>query len=257
MGERDERIHEAVKKYYGEAATRVGSNASCCQDETCCCDKGAATSLYDANLLADVGVDVRGLSLGCGDPVTLAGLQPGETVVDLGSGPGLDCFLAARQVGESGRVIGVDMTPEMLARANASRAKLGLANVEFRSGQIEGLPVEDGTVDVVMSNCVINLAPDKRAVFGEVFRVLKAGGRVSISDIVTEGDFSPEMRADVQRWAGCVSGAIDAATYAQMMREAGFVDIKVVDKVDADGIVTREPGMPRLFSARITARKPS
>jgi len=201
-------------------------------------------------------VEVTGLSLGCGDPVSIASLRPGETVLDLGSGGGIDCFLAARQVGENGHVIGVDMTPEMLAKANANKARMGVTNVEFRHGQIEALPVEDGTVDAVISNCVINLSPDKGAVFQDVYRVLKPGGRVSISDIVTEGEFSPEMRADSAQWAECVTGAIDAADYTGLMRAAGFVDIQIVDKASAEGIVSRRDGMPRIYSARITARKP-
>jgi SAM-dependent methyltransferase len=134
---------------------------------------------------------------------------------------------------------------------------MGIANVEFRQGQIEALPVAESTVDVVMSNCVINLSPDKPAVFREVMRVLKPGGRVSISDIVTEGDFTPELRADTAKWAECVTGAIDTADYIGLMQAAGFTQIEIVDKVDADGIVERQPGMPRIFSARITAYKPA
>jgi arsenite methyltransferase len=154
-------------------------------------------------------------------------------------------------------VIGVDMTPEMVARANASKARLDARNVEFRLGQIEALPVADGSVDVVMSNCVINLSPDKSAVFREAFRVLKPGGRVSISDIVIEGEFSPEMRAELDKWAECVTGAIDMERYTDMMREVGFVDVQVVDRVSAGDIIEHEEGMPRIFSARITGRKPA
>jgi ubiquinone/menaquinone biosynthesis C-methylase UbiE len=177
-------------------------------------------------------------------------------VLDLGSGGGIDCFLAARQVGESGYVIGVDMTPEMLMKANANKVKMGVNNVEFRRGQIEALPVQDNSIDVIMSNCVINLSPDKQAVFKEAVRVLKPGGRISVSDIVTEGEFSAELRADAAKWAECVTGAIDADVYTGMMREAGLSEIQVVDKSDAEGIVERQAGMPRIFSARITARKP-
>ncbi|MBL8156834.1 MAG: arsenite methyltransferase, partial [Anaerolineae bacterium] len=191
-----------------------------------------------------------------GNPTALAELAPGETVLDLGSGGGIDCFLAARQVGETGYVIGVDMTPEMLMKANANKVRMGAHNVEFRRGQIEALPVQDSSVDVVMSNCVINLSPDKRAVFSEAFRVLKPGGRISVSDIVTEGDFTPEMRADASKWAECVTGAIDVNAYTGMMRAAGFADVQVVDKVNADGIVERREGMPRIFSARVTATRP-
>jgi SAM-dependent methyltransferase len=159
-------------------------------------------------------------------------------------------------VGETGYVIGVDMTPEMLMKANANKVKMDVHNVEFRRGQIEALPVQDNTVDVVMSNCVINLSPDKGAVFSEAFRVLKPGVRISVSDIVTEGAFTPEMRADAAKWAECVTGAIDVDEYTGMMRAAGFVDVRVVDKVNAEGIIERREGMPRLFSARVTATKP-
>src|SRR5690606_16132544 len=158
----DDAIHRAVRERY--AAIASGST-SCCggSDSDACCD--SQRSLYDPELLADLPVDVTGLSLGCGDPVSIASLNPGETVLDLGSGGGIDCFLAARQVGESGYVIGVDMTPEMIAKANASKSRMGVTNVEFRQGQIEALPVDNNSVDVILSNCVINLAPDKAAVF--------------------------------------------------------------------------------------------
>ncbi|MSP13128.1 MAG: arsenite methyltransferase [Chloroflexi bacterium] len=257
MSQESSQIHAMVRQRYGTIASgELG--AGCCGETESCCAPGSSCSsagLYDAQLLEGLPVDVTGLSLGCGDPVTIAALHPGEVVLDLGSGGGIDCFLAARQVGESGAVIGVDMTPQMLEKANANKAVLGVGNVEFRQGQIEALPVADNTVDVVMSNCVINLSPDKPAVFRETFRVLKPGGRVSISDIVTEGEFTAELRADAARWAECVTGAIDGAVYTGMMQAAGFVDIQVVDKADAGGIVARQEGMPRLFSARITARK--
>jgi arsenite methyltransferase len=257
----NDNIHEAVQEHYGAIARSLNvvqpAAASCCGDtSTSVPGECNGSALYDASLLEGLPADVTGLSLGCGDPVSIASLHEGETVLDLGSGGGIDCFLAARQVGESGHVIGVDMTPDMLTKANANKAKIGVTNVEFRKGQIEALPVEDNTIDVIMSNCVINLSPDKRSVFREAFRVLKPGGRVSISDIVTEGDFSPELRAEVDKWAECVTGAIDAQEYTAMMREAGFVDIQVVDKVDTGEIVERQAGMPRIYSARITAHKP-
>ncbi len=245
-------VHDVVKERYGAIAS--GTQESCCGSGSDC---GCNTTLYDAALTEGLPVDVTGLSLGCGDPVSIASLRAGETVLDLGSGGGIDCFLAARQVGESGYVIGVDMTPEMLMKANANKVKMGVNNVEFRRGQIEALPVQDNSIDVIMSNCVINLAPDKRAVFNEAIRVLKPGGRISISDIVTEGEFSAELRADTAKWAECVTGAIDAEIYTGMMREAGFSEIQIVDKSDAEGIVERQPGMPRVFSARITAQKPA
>jgi ubiquinone/menaquinone biosynthesis C-methylase UbiE len=164
----------------------------------------------------------------------------------------MDVFLAARQVGASGRVIGVDMTPAMLEKANHNKAKLGLHNVEFRYGHIEALPVADNTVDVVMSNCVINLSPDKAAVFREAFRVLRPDGRLAVSDIVTEGDFSEIQRADAQQWAACVTGAIDVAEYVAQITAAGFVDVAVVDKSETEAVAQG----PRVYSARVTARKP-
>jgi SAM-dependent methyltransferase len=250
-------IHESVRDHYGSLAQSAA--ASCCGEAEaatgCCTPADHAASLYGATSLEDLPVDVTGLSLGCGDPVTIASLEPGETVLDLGSGGGIDCFLAAKQVGPEGCVIGVDMTPEMLERANANKAKLGAQNVEFRRGQIEALPVDDASVDVVMSNCVINLSPDKGAVFNEAFRVLKPGGRISVSDIVTEGAFTDEMRADAAKWAACISGAIDIAEYTGLMRAAGFVGVEVGDKVEADG--SDACCMPRVFSARITGRKPA
>jgi SAM-dependent methyltransferase len=245
-------IHEAVRERYGSIASTEG--ASCCGSD---CGCGNEAKLYDAALVEGLPAEVTNLSLGCGDPVSIASLKPGETVLDLGSGGGIDCFLAARQVGAEGYVIGVDMTPQMLEKANAAKVRIGMNNVEFRRGQIEALPVVDNSIDIIMSNCVINLSPDKAAVFKEAFRVLKPGGRVSISDIVTEGDFSAELRADSAKWAECVTGAIDANVYTGLMREAGFVDIQVVDKASAEDIVPRQPGMPRIYSARITAYKPS
>ena len=224
MSETSVQIHDVVKERYGSIAAGGGS---CCGDSSC-----------------------------CGDPVSIASLHEGETVLDLGSGGGIDCFLAARQVGENGYVIGVDMTPAMLEKANANKLKMGVHNVEFRRGFIETLPVQDNSVDVIMSNCVINLSPDKPAVFREAFRALKPGGRVSVSDIVTEGDFSEEMRADAEKWAECITGAIDVDLYTGMMQEAGFTDIRVVDKATAEDIVERKEGMPRIYSARITAHKP-
>ena len=264
----EQNIHEVVRNRYGAAARALDSanvqSTSCCRpsaSESDCCgpDTESAAScgsrLYDEKMLEGLPVDVTGLSLGCGDPVTVASLKPGETVLDLGSGGGIDCFLAARRVGDTGKVIGVDMTPEMIAKANSSKDKLGVTNVEFRQGQIEALPVEDNSIDIIMSNCVINLSPDKAAVFREAYRVLRHGGRVAISDIVTDGEFSPDLRAQTDKWAECVTGAIDAGVYTGIMRDAGFVDIEIVDKVNADEVVEHQEGMPRIFSARITGRK--
>lgn len=242
-------IHDSIKDYY---ASRITASQSCCGGD----DVSCGTQLYDADLLGTLPVDISGLSMGCGDPVTIASLKEGETVVDLGSGAGLDCFLASKQVGKDGHVIGVDMTDAMLEKAEANRVKMGVQNVEFRKGYIEALPIEDNTADIIMSNCVINLSPQKADVFKEIVRVLKPGGRVAISDIVTEGEFSPELRMDTTQWSACVTGAIEATTYTRLMAEAGLVDIQVLDKVDAEEVVTRKDGMPRVFSARITAYKP-
>ena len=263
-------IHEVVRSRYGAIAQSVDTgakSADCCgnssQSASGCCGSsapgesgcGCNGELYSESMLEGLPVDVTSLSLGCGDPITIAELKSGEVVLDLGSGGGIDCFLAAKRVGYLGKVIGVDMTPEMIAKANANKAKMGVRNVEFRQGQIEALPVEDSSIDVIMSNCVINLSPDKAAVFREAFRVLRKDGRLAISDIVTEGEFSPELRAQTDKWAECVTGAIDADHYENMIRSAGFTDVQIVDKVKADELVERQPGMPRLFSARITARK--
>lgn len=251
MSANDDQIREVVQNRYG-AIARGGS--SCCGDDV---PSVPAQMLYGDALLTELPVDVTGLSLGCGDPVTIAGLQAGETVLDLGSGGGIDCFLAAKQVGAEGYVIGVDMTPDMLAKANANKASMGVTNVEFREGRIEALPVDDASIDVIISNCVINLAPDKQPVFAEAFRVLKPGGRISVSDIVTEGEFSEELRADAAKWADCVTGAIDVDAYTSLMQAAGFSDIQIVSKVDAGGIIPVQDGMPRIFSARITAVRPA
>ena len=224
-------IHAAVRDRYADIARTSDTSSECCGPSTCSC----STNLYSADMLAD--------------------LRPGDTVVDLGSGGGIDCFLAAQRVGAEGRVIGVDMTPEMIERARANAAKLGAANVEFRLGQIEALPVQDGTADAIISNCVINLAPDKPKVFREILRVLKPGGRVAVSDIVTSGPMPEALKNNLEAWSACVSGAIPAEDYAEGLRDAGFVDVQVQPKGTLDTALANVPaGTP--FSALITARKP-
>jgi SAM-dependent methyltransferase len=237
-------IHEAVREHYGELARTSNS----------CCGTGSST-LYDENLIQAVPTDISGFSLGCGDPITLAKLRPGETVLDLGSGGGLDCFLAARQVGEAGHVIGVDMTPDMLAKARSNAERLKVNNVEFRAGYLEALPVEDATVDVVISNCVINLSPDKPQVFREVFRVLKPSGRVAVSDIVTNSALPEAVQKSMESWDACVAGALDQRDYVNGLREAGFVSVQVQPKSQTDQALAALPiGVP--FSATITATRP-
>jgi arsenite methyltransferase len=209
------KIYEEVQKAYGEFAK---SDTSCCSP---------ANTIYPVDILQELPSDIAGFSAGNGNPVTPANIQPGEIVLDLGSGGGLDCFLAARRVGESGRVIGVDMTPEMLERARKAAKRLGLPNVEFRQGYLEALPVEDASVDVVISNCVINLSPDKPQVFSEVFRALKPGGRLAVSDTVATQAVPEARRKDMGDWCGCVSGALPYEEYVGELRTAGFVDIRL------------------------------
>ena len=257
-------IHEEVKARYGRLADefKVDVSGSCCspETETGCCDVDE-DALFSNLYTADTGwlpEDVTGLSLGCGDPITLANLEPGQTVLDLGSGAGIDCFMAARQVGETGHVIGVDMTPSMLEKANRNKEKVGLANVEFRYGQIEAMPVDNDTVDVILSNCVINLSPDKTAVFQEAYRVLKPGGRLAVSDMVTLGKFTPEERADMAAWTGCITGAEDVADYVGFMKAAGFTHISVRDKNNPDVELAdslAHDGEAKVLSARVTAVK--
>jgi SAM-dependent methyltransferase len=238
-----------VKKHYAAIAQQplraAQAGSSCCGGTSCCDSSAAQPSLVSYAELATDIVPGADLGLGCGLPTQSAGLRPGDTVLDLGSGAGVDVFIAAKAVGAQGRVIGVDMTPQMLARARANALKGGYHNVEFRRGDIEALPVDDASVDVVISNCVINLAPDKRRVFGEMYRVLKPGGRFSISDIVTHGDVPEAVRRDVELWAGCVAGALDQELYLQLLREAGFQDVRVGQRQDYES----PPGVDYGFSS--------
>jgi SAM-dependent methyltransferase len=258
-------IHDAVREHYAE---RIKSNASCCGSSDCCSPNDG---LYPEELLSTVPSDVSITSYGCGDPITLASLKPGQTVLDLGSGAGLDCILAAQKVGETGHVIGVDMTPEMIERARKNVRKVGLKNVEFRAGYLEKLPVENDTADVIISNCVINLSPDKQKVFQEAFRVLKPGGKLAVSDIVTDGPLPEPIKQSLSAWAGCVAGAVDINDYIQMMESVGFTDIyfnpaffdrETVDSALADmgdvaelKTVSRDEVYKAVYSAKITAYK--
>ena len=256
-------IHEVVREHYAE---RIKSNASCCGPSDCC---STESNLYTEELLATLPEGESAVSYGCGDPITLASLQPGQTVLDLGSGAGIDCFFAAKKVGETGKVIGVDMTPEMLERARGSAKRLNISNVEFRQGYIEELPVESNTVDVIISNCVINLSPDKSKVFAETFRVLKPGGKLAISDIVTDGPLPEAVKQSLSAWAGCVAGAVEAKDYIGMMEAVGFTNVSVTpvffDKETVDSALDemkldmneypREAVYKAVYSAKITAYK--
>ncbi len=260
-------VHETVREHY---AAQARASSSCCGPSDCC--DSSSSKLYPVDMLTELPQDVTSFSLGCGDPITLAALKPGQTVLDLGSGGGLDCFLAARKVGETGHVIGVDMTPEMIDRARAAARRLKVANVEFRHGYLEEMPVESGTVDVAISNCVINLAPDKSKVLGEVFRVLKPGGKMAVSDIVTDGPLPEDVKNSLSAWAGCVAGALDIRDYKAALAAAGFADIEVSPTYFDDGTIdeaihemgedvnltglSRDQISKTVFSARITARKP-
>jgi SAM-dependent methyltransferase len=225
-----EEIVEEVRKRYGSLAV---ASSSCCGPASSCCGTTPVSRPlgYGERELAAIPNEAD-LGLGCGAPVAHLALQPGETVLDLGSGPGLDALLAARQVGPIGRVIGVDMTPEMLERARAAAARAGAAHVEFRQGRLEALPVEDASVDAVTSNCVINLVPDKAAVFREVARVLRPGGRAVIADIVLERPLPEAVAKDVLAWCGCVAGAALRRDYFRLVEQAGLRDVSVLKEED-------------------------
>lgn len=224
-----EDIRSAVREHYARAAAGGG----CCGPVASpCCGTPAPAQISRAIGYSDAEIaavpDGANLGLGCGNPVALAALREGDVVVDLGSGGGFDCFLAAHRVGANGRVIGVDMTPEMIARARANATRDGAANVEFRLGEIEHLPVADASADMVISNCVINLSTDKAQVFREALRVLKPGGRLMVSDLVLLKPLPDSVRRSVEMYAGCISGAMIEADYLAAMRAAGFVDVEVV-----------------------------
>ena len=231
-GDPEQTVH-SVRERYG-AIARTGSG--CCPPQAGCCGGGSEQLIalgigytpVDLQLLPD-GAN---LGLGCGAPIGQLGLEPGETVLDLGSGAGVDAILAARAVGPAGRVLGVDMTAEMLARARANAAAVGLANVEFREGRLESLPVDDASVDAVTANCVINLVPDKAAVFREIHRVLRPGGRLVVADIILDGELPTAIATDLLAWVGCIAGAMDRTRYFALLEEAGLRQVEVLRDVD-------------------------
>lgn len=221
----DKAIKEAVRERYGRIAK--GDLKGCCSTEAPA-EEGYNTATSCCGATPCASDDPADMGLGCGRPTELAGIEPGMTVVDLGSGGGVDVFLAAEKVGPTGKAIGVDMTPEMIERARANARERGLQNVDFRLGEIEQLPMEDASADLVISNCVINLVPDKGKAFDEILRILKPGGRMVVSDIVTRGEMPEAARRDMALWAGCVSGAMDRDVYLGLMRKRGFREARVL-----------------------------
>jgi SAM-dependent methyltransferase len=273
-----EKVREAVRDTYGQIARADNADCGC----GCGCGPGATATPESLSVSLgysseDVGSVPEGvnLGLGCGNPIALASLKEGETVLDLGSGAGFDCFLAAERVGQTGRVIGVDMTPDMLQRARENASKGSYDNVEFRLGEIENLPVADGSVDVIISNCVINLSPDKDAVFKEAFRVLKPGGRLMVSDVVLLKELPQAIMDSVEAYVGCVSGASMKGDYLDIVRATGFDEVRIVgqtslsldllandptarsiiDSAKASGVTLEELQDP-IASIQVSARKP-
>ncbi len=222
-------IKEVVKERYGQAALRVNSGQSSCCGATASsgCGDPITSNLYDQSQAQQIPEEAMLASLGCGNPTALANLNPGEVVLDLGSGGGIDVLLSARRVGPTGKAYGLDMTDEMLALANENKRKAGVENVEFLKGEIEHIPLPDNSVDVVISNCVINLSADKDRVLREALRVLKPGGRFAVSDVVTRGEMPSEIRQNVLLWVGCVAGALEENEYRSKLASAGFEKIEI------------------------------
>jgi len=224
-------IKKIVKEGYAKVAKQ---GSSCCSSGSCCSSSSSSRDISKTVGYSDDEMNAvpegANLGLGCGNPAAIASLKEGDVVLDLGSGAGFDAFLAAKKVGKTGRVIGVDMTPEMLERARMNAKKGGFDNVEFRSGEIEKLPVENSVIDVIISNCVINLSPDKETVFKEAFRVLKSGGRLMVSDLVLAKDLPKQIKESVEAYVGCLAGAIKKDDYLGFIKQAGFQDIKVISE---------------------------
>ncbi|MBD3414445.1 MAG: arsenite methyltransferase [Candidatus Aminicenantes bacterium] len=244
---KSKQIKKHVRKRYSRFAKE---NTGCCSScGPCGSDAGEQTKAigYSAEEIEQIPQEsVKGL--GCGNPTALADLNEGETILDLGAGAGIDVFLAANKVGPKGLVIGVDMTEDMVEKSKQTADKYGYKNVEFRLGEIENLPVEDGTVDVIISNCVINLSPDKPRTFQEAYRVLKPGGRILISDLVTEGELPDEIRRDFDAWAECIAGAMEKNAYKKTIEQAGFQDVRIVSQN-----TFHEPGLAENLKGKITS----
>ncbi|MGB6201053.1 MAG: arsenite methyltransferase [Candidatus Acidiferrales bacterium] len=269
-----EDVKDAVKEKYGQAALRVNRGGSACCGATPATGSGTdpiTSNLYDASQAGQIPAEAMLASLGCGNPTALAKLIPGEVVLDLGSGGGIDVLLSAKRVGPTGKAYGLDMTDEMLALANENKRKAGVGNAEFLKGEIERVPLPDDSVDVVISNCVINLSADKDGVLREAFRVLKPGGRFAVSDVVTRGEILPEIRKSVLLWVGCIAGALDENEYRRKLAGAGFEHVEIEptriyraedareflagEGLDVDALAAQMEG--KFMSAFIRAVKPA
>jgi ubiquinone/menaquinone biosynthesis C-methylase UbiE len=267
-------IKDVVKEKYGQAALRVKSGGSSCCGATAASGLGCdpiTTNLYDSSQMHQIPEEAVLASLGCGNPTALAKLNPGEVVLDLGSGGGIDVLLSAKRVGPTGKAYGLDMTDEMLALANENKRKAAVENAEFLKGEIEHVPLPDNSVDVVISNCVINLSADKDQVLREAFRVLKPGGRLAVSDVVTRGEMLPEIRQSVLAWVGCIAGALEENDYRSKLADAGFEQIDLEptriyrledareflagQNIDVDAIAPHVDG--KFMSAFVRATKPT
>jgi len=266
-------IQRAVREKYGAIAasvTEASTTTGCCAPTSCGCGDPITSNLYSDAETSGLPAEAVTASLGCGNPTALLALEPGQTVLDLGSGGGIDVLLSAKRVGPTGKAYGVDMTDEMLALARDNQRKAGATNVEFLKGTIENIPLPDNSVDVVISNCVINLSSDKDAVLREAFRVLKPGGRFAVSDVVVRGDVPADIRRSMELWVGCIAGALEETEYAAKLRAAGFADVEVepwrIYKIDDARAFLTETGVDvdrlapqvedRFASAFVRARKP-
>jgi SAM-dependent methyltransferase len=250
-------VQEAVREQYGAIARSLGRDGGCCAPAACGCQDPISSHLYSDVEAGEVPADAVAVSLGCGNPTALAALEAGETVLDLGSGGGIDVLLSAKRVGPTGKVYGLDMTDDMLALARDNQRKAGATNVEFLKGTIEAIPLPDNSIDVIISNCVINLSTDKDATLREAFRVLRPGGRLAVSDIVVRGHLPAEVRQSMESWVGCIAGALDESDYVARLNAAGFrkVSIEPWRVYAVDGA---EPSLSdgSLASAFIRASKP-
>ena len=249
-------VQQAVQEKYAELARSVRAGGGSCCGPSCCSPEDPITgNLYGGDQTALLPKEAVDASLGCGNPTALIELKEGQVVLDLGSGGGIDVLLSARRVGPSGKVYGLDMTDEMLALARDNQRKAAITNVEFLKGDIEAIPLPDDSVDVVISNCVINLAPDKTKVLAEAFRVLKPGGRFAVSDVVVRGDVPPAIRRDMELWVGCIAGALDETDYARKLRDAGFIAVEMETWRVYEGVAPEADG--KFASAFIRASKPA